>query len=173
MVQFKSTLQKFAEQGEKTGWTFIEVPSEIAQQIKPGVKKSYRVKGKFDDVTVQRLSLVPMGEGDFIIAVNAALRKALRKQKGDSLVVQLEEDTSVFEIDKDFLDCLNDEPKALRFFNTLSPSHQNYYGKWIESAKTIDTKSKRIARAINTLARGMNYAEMIREQVAENKKMKE
>ncbi|HEY0262586.1 MAG TPA: DUF1905 domain-containing protein, partial [Chitinophagales bacterium] len=74
MISFKTTLKKFAEQGEKTGWTFIDVPAEIAQQIKPDTKKSYRVKGKLDAVEVSGLALVPMGGGDFIIALNATLR---------------------------------------------------------------------------------------------------
>ena len=49
MIKFSAILLKFQEQGEKTGWTYIEVPAEIAQQLKPNNKKSFRVKGYFDD----------------------------------------------------------------------------------------------------------------------------
>lgn len=172
MISFKTILKKFAEQGEKTGWTFIEIPAEIAHQIKPDTKKSYRVKGKLDEVKVDGLALVPMGGGDFIIAINATLRKALKKQKGDSLIVQLEEDKKGYVLNEDFVTCLDDEPKAKAYFKALSGSHQNYFGKWIDSAKTIETKSKRITLAINALARNMGYPEMIREQVAENKRLR-
>ena len=44
MIQFKAIIKKFNEQGEKTGWSYIEVPEEVASKIKPGYKKSFRVK---------------------------------------------------------------------------------------------------------------------------------
>ena len=49
MIKFSAILLKFQEQGEKTGWTYIEVPARIAQQLKLGNKKSFRVKGYLDD----------------------------------------------------------------------------------------------------------------------------
>lgn len=172
MILFQATLKKFAEQGEKTGWTFIEVPAAIAQQIKPDTKKSYRVKGKLDDVDVNGLALVPMGEGDFIVAINATLRKLLKKQKGDSLIARFEEDKNGYVLNADFVACLDDEPKAMQHFKKLPQSHQNYFSKWIDSAKTIETQTKRIALSINALARGMHYGEMIREQTNASKKLK-
>jgi hypothetical protein len=39
MIQFNSIIQKFNEQGEKTGWTYIAIPIEIAQQLNPTIKK--------------------------------------------------------------------------------------------------------------------------------------
>ena len=38
MIKFTATILKFNEQGEKTGWTYIEIPADIAQQIKPNNK---------------------------------------------------------------------------------------------------------------------------------------
>lgn len=75
MVRFKATIQKFLEQGEKTGWTYISIPQKIAEQINPGFKKSYRVKGRLDAYVFDSISLLPMGEGDFIIPLKADLRK--------------------------------------------------------------------------------------------------
>jgi hypothetical protein len=36
MVRFETALRKFDKQGEKTGWTYIEIPADIAAKIKPG-----------------------------------------------------------------------------------------------------------------------------------------
>ena len=44
MIKFTATIKQFAEQGEKTGWTYIDVPENIALQLKPNNKKSFRVK---------------------------------------------------------------------------------------------------------------------------------
>lgn len=162
MIQFKTIIKKFDKQGEKTGWSYIEIPEKIATQIKPGYKKSYRVKGSFDDYKIERTSMLPMGNGDFIIPMNASIRKALGKRKGAEIIVSLEEDKRKVEINKTFLLCLADEPKALEFFNSLPGSHRNYFSKWIESAKAEATKENRITRAVTALSRRMGYAEMMR-----------
>ncbi|HYJ64643.1 MAG TPA: DUF1905 domain-containing protein [Parafilimonas sp.] len=85
MVKFTTTILKFNEQGEKTGWTYIEIPADIAQQIKPNNKKSFRVKGKLDNYAIKSIALLPMGNGNFIMPLNAAMRKATGKRKGAML----------------------------------------------------------------------------------------
>ncbi len=108
------------------------------------------------------MALIPMGEGDFILALNAAIRKAIRKQKGDKLDVQLEIDTKLIVPPKDLLECLADEPRAQEYFKSLPKSHQNYFGNWIKTAKTEQTRAKRIARVVDAMLKKQNYAEMIR-----------
>lgn len=164
MVRFKVTIQKFQKQGEKTGWTYISIPQKVAEQINPGVKKSYRVKGRFDAYVFDGISLLPMGEGDFIIPLKADVRKKLGKRAGETLMAELELQQKAYEIDADFLACLEDEPVAFDFFNTLPNGHRNYFSKWIESAKTEPTRAKRITMAVNALAKKWGYAEMIRAQ---------
>ncbi|MEO7045449.1 MAG: YdeI/OmpD-associated family protein, partial [Ferruginibacter sp.] len=153
MIKFKTIIQKFDKQGEKTGWSYIEIPGEMATQIKPGYKKSYRVKGSLDNYKIELTSMLPMGDGNFIIPLNAAIRKGLGKRKGAEIAISLEEDKRKVEINETFLLCLADEPKALEFFNSLPGSHRNYFSKWIESAKTEATKENRIARAVIALSR--------------------
>jgi hypothetical protein len=155
-------MKKFDRQGEKTGWTYIEVPADLAQELKRGNRKEFKVKGKLDSHPINRVSLLPMGGGIFIMPVNAAMRKAIGKRHGAMVKVQLTEDKSEFVFDKDFMDCLNDEPGSSDFFKTLSGSHQRYFSKWIESAKTEQTKTKRIAQAVNALSKKMGYPEMLR-----------
>ena len=162
MVHLSTVLKQFAEKGEKTGWTYVEIPAAIAQQLKPNYKKSFRVKGKLDAHTIRFVALIPMGEGNFIMAVNAAMRKAIGKRKGAMVRISLEIDTKERKLSQAFMDCLADEPKALTFLRTLPPSHQHYFSKWIEDAKTVDTKAKRIAQAVTALSRKMNFGGMIR-----------
>ena len=169
MVQFTTTILQFAEQGEKTGWTYITVPAGIADQLKPGCKKTFRVKGKLDACTIKAVALLPMGNGDFIMALNATMRKALKKRKGDPLQLQLQPDDEVSLIPQELLECLADEPKALAFFTSLSKSHQHYFGNWINAAKTDATRSRRIAQAVTALARSQQYGDMLR-HLKEDKK---
>lgn len=162
MVHFTTTIKRFDEQGEKTGWTYIDIPLKIAQQLKPGNKKSFRVKGSLDNYTIKGVALIPVGEGDFIMALNATMRKATGKRKGDKLRVQLEADEKIPELSADLLECLADEPRANDYFNSLLYSHRLYFSRWIESAKTAPTKAKRIAQAVTALAKEQGFGEMLR-----------
>jgi Domain of unknown function (DUF1905)/Bacteriocin-protection, YdeI or OmpD-Associated len=162
MVQFTAVIQQFAEQGEKTGWSYITVPQDIAERLKPGFKKSFRVKGKLDAHSIAQQALLPMGNGSFILPLNAELRKAVHKNKGAMLKISLEEDKKPLEVIAELLECLVDSPRAEKKFKTLPRSHQMYYSKWIESAKTIETRAKRIGLTITAMEKNMTYGEMLR-----------
>ena len=164
MVSFTTSLKKFGSQGEKTGWTYIEIPADLADKLYPGNRKAFRVKGKLDSHSIKYVALMPMGGGIFIMPVNAAMRKAIGKRHGAMISVSLQVDKSEYKIDKDFNSCLEDEPRARKYFDSLTRSHQNYFSKWIETAKTTETKAKRIAMAVNALARDMGFPEMLREK---------
>ncbi|MEI2749485.1 MAG: YdeI/OmpD-associated family protein [Ferruginibacter sp.] len=169
MISFTTTILQFGAQGEKTGWMYIELPIKVSDALKPGVKKSFRVKGKLDDFLIQQVALIPMGEGKFIIPFNATMRKATRKRKGDKIKVSLAVDETVQAISSMLMECLEDEPQAKKYFMKLAPSHRQYYSKWIESAKTDATKTKRVAMAINAFAMNLSYGEMIRMQKEKDK----
>ena len=162
MVTFKTTLLKFEKQGDKTGWTYIIIPAHIANEIKPDTRTSFRVRGKLDEFIIGQVALLPMGEGDFILPVNGGMRKGIRKGEGAMLDVSLELDDREFKISEDLLICIADEPKAVEKFNSLAPGHQRYFSNWIEEAKTIETKTKRLSQAVWALSMGLDYGPMIR-----------
>ncbi len=163
MVQFNAVIEQFAEQGEKTGWSYINVPEEIAHKLKPDNKKGFRVKGKLDNYAIKGVALLPMGGGDFIMPVNATMRKGIGKRKGATVMVKLEIDHVVMVIPDDLMECFNDEPGALDYFHTLAKSHQGYFIKWINEAKTEQTRTKRIALTVSAIAKKYDYGTMIRE----------
>ena len=162
MITYQTILQKFGEKGEKTGWIVAEIPADIAHEIKPDTKVCFRVKGTIDTFPIKLVALIPMGEGNFVMPINAQMRKGIRKEEGAMVTLHLEEDTDELPQSEELLMCLEDEPKALKAFLEMPKGHQNYYAKWIESAKTIETKTKRIAMTVKGLAMGMDYGEMMR-----------
>ena len=62
MVKFTATLDRFGKYKEKSGWTFIPISSARAQKLSSH-KTAFRVKGKIDDVEINQVALVPMGDG--------------------------------------------------------------------------------------------------------------
>ncbi|MDP4151320.1 MAG: YdeI/OmpD-associated family protein [Bacteroidota bacterium] len=162
MIRFNTTILQFGEQGEKTGWSYIRISAAHAAKLMPGNKKSFRVKGRLDDLPISKMALIPMGGGEFIMALNAAIRKSIGKGKGARLSVQIEVDKVPLKPPKDLMECLADEPTALAFFNSLTPGHRNYFGKWVDAAKTDATRARRIAQAVTAMARSMDFGQMLR-----------
>lgn len=170
MVKFKAIIYQFEEKGEKTGWTYIEVPVDMAQQLNPDNKKSFRVKGKLDDYAIMGIALLPMGGGKFIMPLNAAMRKATRKKKGGSLEVKMAVDTHPLIAPDGFYDCLTDEPKAQVFFEQLKPSHRNYFIKWMGGVKSEAAIAKRMATVLTALANKQDAVAMFKSLKVEKEK---
>ncbi len=165
MVCFTTLIERFTNKGEKTGWTYIHLPAETANEIKPGCRISFRVKGFLDETPVSGIALIPMGEGDFILALKADLRKKLHKKVGQPLSARLEEHVDFkIEMPADLEECLNDLPELMAIFLKQPPSHQNYYFNWINSAKTEPTRAKRIAMTVNAMEHQWDFGEMIRKE---------
>ena len=164
MVEFNTLILQFADQGEKTGWSYIEIPADIARQLKPGNKKSFRVKGMLDGFAVAGMALMPMGEGNFIMALKAEVRKGIHKNAGAILHVKIEEDVDYkVDIPEELQECFDFEPEAVDFFYSLPKSHREYFIKWINEAKTAETRNKRIVNTVNAMLRKWTYNVMLRE----------
>lgn len=160
---FNATIERFGSMGEKTGWSYIRIPASHAERLKPGTRKSFRVKGMLDGYAISAVALLPVGDGDFIMPLNAGMRRGIGKSKGASLTVRIVPDDTSYELNRDFMECLADDPGASEYFSTLARSMQNYFSKWIESEKTDNTRITRIAQSVSALSRRMNYSEMIRD----------
>lgn len=168
MITIKTIIKKFGQMGEKTGWSYVEISAAQANKIKAGYKKSYKVKGHIDDVAISITAMIPMGGGAFIIPLKADLRKKLGKSAGDKVVLKLEEDSKEYQLDKELMLCMKDEPLAYKKFGKLPRSYQNYYSKWVGSAKTPETKSRRIGIVIN----GILLDHTMREMLIANRELK-
>jgi hypothetical protein len=162
MIRFSTHIQKFQSKGEKTGWSYIEISKQRAEKLNPGCKVSFRIKGQLDDHKIAKTAVLPMGEGNFILPINGTIRKAIKKQAGDTLTVSIELDERPPTLSRDFVACLKDDYRAYEFFKSLPKGHQNYFNNWIESAKTTPTKTKRITMAVIALSSGQGFPEMIR-----------
>ncbi|WP_316736869.1 YdeI/OmpD-associated family protein [Pedobacter aquatilis] len=164
MIHLKAEIERFEKMGDKTGWSYIFLPNVIADKIKPDCKVSFRVKGKIDNVEISGMATTPTGAGDFIIALKSELRKKLKKEAGAIVEIYLEEDKNFkVEIPEDLELCLSEEIHLLDNFLKLAKSHQNYFIKWINEAKTEETRTKRLVLTINAMDKNQDYGTMIRE----------
>jgi hypothetical protein len=163
VIKFTATIEKDSRDPEKLGWSFIIINKTLSNKLNPGVRKGFRVKGKLDNFAIKQTSLLPVKGDRFMLPFNAKMRKGTGKKAGDKVVVQLELDKTKFQLSADMIACLEDDPVAYDHFRQLPPSHQRYHSKFIDDAKTPETKAKRIGMMLSALRRKMHFGEMIRE----------
>ncbi len=154
IVNKKYILEKFQGKG---GWTFARIP-EIPQDRKAHFGW-VKVRGTIDGYEIRKYHLMPMGNGKLFLPVKAEIRKKIKKDVGDYVHVILYPDNEPLEVPEEMILCLQDEPAAWKFFNTLSESERNFYVEYIYSAKKEETKIDRLAKSIDRLANGLKLYE--------------
>jgi len=152
LVDKKYLLEKFPCKGS---WTFAEIP-EIPQD-KHSPFGWVKVKGSVDGFEINKFRLMPLGNGNLFLAVKAEIRKAIKKEAGDSVHIILYLDNDPLEVPEELLLCLQEEQDALCFFNSLNENEQRNYVEWIFSTKTDKTKVDRMAKTLNRLAKSKKY----------------
>lgn len=148
LVDKEYLLQRFQGKG---GWTYAEI-AEISRSDMPfGIVK---VKGSIDGYEIKSYTLMPMGNGNLLMAVKAEIRKKIGKEAGDYVHIILYPDNSVFEIPEEFKKHLEEEPGALKAFTSRKKWEQRMCCEWIFSAKREETKRERIIKTMYRLKRG-------------------
>jgi len=163
MVHFNAEIERFESNGEKTGWSYVFVPEEIAQQIKPNDRRGMRVRGQIDNLQINGKSLIPMGGGDFILPLDGKIRKQLRKEAGNPVSLSLEHDVDFkIEMPEDLEVCLAQEDGLLEHFLSYTKAHQNYFINWLNTAKTEATRTKRLIMIVDAMAKKQDFGLMLR-----------
>ncbi|MEN9640290.1 MAG: hypothetical protein RLZZ262_2159 [Bacteroidota bacterium] len=155
-------IQRFYEQGEKTSWSYIPIEAALAIQLHDSDRKSFRGKGTIDGCAFAQIALMPMGGGDYILPLNANIRKSIGKKPGDVVHLILEKDTDTWQMNEELEACLLDLPDLHQAFVSLPQGHQRYFSNWIESTKNPQLRADRIAKTMYAIEHKLNYGEMIR-----------
>ena len=144
-MQFNATIQLDG----KTA-TGIRVPDEVIASLGGGNRPQVRVTlaGYSYQTTVARM------RGEFKFPVSAAVREQAGVTAGDRVDVEIELDTSPRElaIPTDLANALGQHPDARRAFAKLSHTNQKRHVLAVESAKTTETRQRRITKALEELS---------------------
>jgi hypothetical protein len=145
-ITFETTLSAF---GNNTG---IEVPTEAITRLGAGKRPAVLV-----DVNGYRYrSTVGVMGGRALVSVSAAIREATGLKGGDAITVTLTvaDTPRAVDVPADLQRAFKANPKAREFFGTLSNSVQRYHVDTINSAKTDETRARRVAKAIELFLAG-------------------
>ena len=145
-VTFSTKLSAF---GNNTG---IEVPPEVIQELGGGSRPALSV-----DVNgyVYRNTVAVMG-GKHLISVSAAIRKetGLRAEDAITVTLTVENTPRTVDVPGDLAAALEANPGTRAFFDKLSSSLRRYHVDNITSAKTDETRQRRIDKAVELFHNG-------------------
>jgi hypothetical protein len=143
-MRFHSTV----ELGGKTA-TGIAVPVEVAAALGSGKRPPVRVTvgGHCYRTTVASMN------GRFFVPLNADDRSAAGVAAGDAVDVEIVTDTAPSDVSvpDDLAGALAGDPTAAAFCDGLSYTHRKEWVRWIEDAKTADTRSSRLTTTVASL----------------------
>jgi hypothetical protein len=150
LVDHAYLLKKFPGKG---GWTYAEIPEVIQNKNNPFGWVC--VRGSIDGVELKKYKLMPMGNGRLFLPVKAEIRKKINKHAGDTVHVVLYADETPLQIPDELMKCFELEPKRiLTTFMSFTEGERKAYLDWIYSAKTEETKARRIVEMMERLGKG-------------------
>ena len=129
--------------------TGIEVPPEVIDQLGAGKRPAVVVTiGSYS----YRTTVGVMG-GRSLIPVSADHRRRAGIAAGDDIDVELELDTEPrqVELPADLAEALSQDDEAGQFFDGLSASQKKWHVQSVESAKTPETRQRRISKSMELL----------------------
>ncbi|GAA0455206.1 hypothetical protein Ade02nite_03820 [Paractinoplanes deccanensis] len=146
-MRFRAELQRTG--GTTTGF---EVPDDVVAGLGGGGRP--KVVATFNGFTM-RSAIAKMG-GSYWLGVSAERRAAAGVEGGEVFDVDVELDTAPREIEVpgDLSEALDAEPAARDFWQTLSFSNQRWHVDQLASAKTAETRARRLAKSIALLSAG-------------------
>lgn len=139
---------------KKGGWTYILIPlDKPLTKVRFGVRK---VSGYIDDYELKDFAMWSMKQGHFV-SVKADIRKAIKKEEGDTvrLVIYLDEELPDI-VDDDFIVCLKDDPECYKAFMAYPEKKRKLITAWVFTPATEEGKVQRIGEAMDRIAAGFD-----------------
>ncbi len=137
----------------KGGWTYVLLPDVVKER-----KKSFgwtKLNATVDGYEMNNASLMPIKGGRLFLAIKAEIRKQIKKEAGDTVLVKLYGNKAPDTVaESDFFEALADDPGALQHFGSFPQKEQKLYLSWIFAGINSEDIVGRIADAINEIANG-------------------
>ncbi|HEY0831140.1 MAG TPA: YdeI/OmpD-associated family protein [Candidatus Dormibacteraeota bacterium] len=130
--------------------TYVAVPEDVAGVL--GLKGRPKIRAVIAGHPY-RGSLMPMGDGTFVLGVLKAIQQAEGLKRGDTITVELEIDTAprVIEPPADLARALARDKGAKAAWEKLSYTNQREVARSLDDAKRPETRERRLAAALNKL----------------------
>lgn len=131
----------------------VVLTEEQVQQVGEGARR-FPVQATINGHPL-RLSVATM-RGEFLLGLSRANREAAGVQAGDTveLTLALDEAPREVEVPRELAHALSLDADAQAHFDRLAYSHRKEFARWVAEAKREETRSRRVAKAVEMLHAG-------------------
>jgi hypothetical protein len=159
-IGFSAVLHRPVTKGKAVAWTFLVLPAEASRKLPS--RGMVSVEGTLGGVAFQA-TLQPDGKGGHWLKVERALREAAGGRVGDTIAMEIAPTTEEPEpiVPPELRRALANapagkagKPGAREVWDDITPAARRDWIHWMESAKQAETRAKRVATAIDMLAKG-------------------
>lgn len=131
---------------------------EIPRQVSIKIKDMPKVEGVINGQPFRAQVDAPDGDGLHTLRVNTAMQRGSKAQIGDEVEVSIlgpEPDPIPPE---DLQRAFNESPEAYDVWTSLTTLGKHDWIRWIEDAKKLETRMRRVERTIDQLREGKRRA---------------
>ncbi len=152
-MKFKAKLARPVSEGKAESWTFVLLPTSVSAKLPTRAMAS--VEGTLNGAPFLAVA-VPDGKGGHWLKVEKKLRLAAGADAGDTVEIELASATEEVElpVPPDLRKALAATPEAKAVWTDITTIARRDWIFWITTAKTTETRARRIANACSMLAGG-------------------
>ncbi len=159
VIQFKAKLfrPKATNGARGVTWTFLKLPKKASAKLPS--RGMVSVEGTFNEFGFQA-TLEPDGQGGHWLKVDRKLREGAGAVAGESVSVAIAPMAEEPEpkVPADLRKALTAAPKAKAVWSDITPVARRDWIQWIISGKRAETRTLRITKACDMLAKGKRRA---------------
>lgn len=144
MIRFQARLE------EHSGGSLVQVPKEVSDQL--GGRARIKVQGRLNQLPF-RGSTMPTGDGTHCLGFRKDQRAAAGVEIGDVVTVELgrDEEERLVEVPPELASALESERRLEAAFQALSYTRRKEMAASVASAKSVETRERRLAAALEEL----------------------
>jgi hypothetical protein len=166
-IRFKVRLERYQD----TQVLRVYLPFDVFEIF--GTRSRMAVKGEINGFPF-RSSIFPMGGGKFYMVVNREMREGAKVKAGETVefVMEKDDEPRAISTPPDLLKALSARKSAKAAWDKLSYTHRKEYINAIEEARKPETRARRIAKAVEMIARisGLKAEPMKKQAVKKSSK---
>ena len=133
----------------------VDVPRDVSNSLRKLAgdnPKHIPVVGQVEGLPLKS-TLSPRSGGSYRLHIHSSIWRKLRIDAGDIVEVMLLLDSEPRDpvLPHDLAGSLPDEPRALAVFNSLTPAFRRQIVRYVEHAKHVSTREKRISLTVKRM----------------------
>jgi len=149
VIRFSARLVRDPKVAKNGSSTLLDVPKAISQKLRGMTKVEGTINGH-----PFRASLEPNKSGNAWVRVNQAMRKGADAAVGDAVKLAILGPEPEPTVPRDLSTAFSAAPKAKAMWGNLAPDARRIWIRWIEAAKTPETRARRVRRTREQLSEG-------------------